>query len=68
MNSTHAMLTIGLVREGKTPPDKARAPHQRMRGAEHFGLRMVVQSSPIQTTPTRCRDLDLAVRECERRC
>ena len=59
-------LTIGLIREGKTPPDK-RVPLTPKKCAEAQasfpGLRVVVQSSPARSyADQEYRDLDLEVR------
>ena len=58
-------LTIGLIREGKTPPDK-RVPLTPKKCAEAQasfpGLRVVVQSSPTRSyADQEYRDLDLEV-------
>ncbi|WP_216679549.1 NAD(P)-dependent oxidoreductase [Hymenobacter siberiensis] len=60
-------LTIGLIREGKTPPDK-RVPLTPKKCGEALsafpGLRIVVQSSAIRSyTDQEYRDLDLEVRD-----
>ena len=60
-------LTIGLIREGKTPPDK-RVPLTPKKctevQADFPGLRVVVQSSPIRSyADQEYRDLGLEVRD-----
>ena len=60
-------LTIGLIREGKTPPDK-RVPLTPKKCAEAEasfpGLQVVVQSSPIRSyADQEYRDLGLEVRD-----
>ena len=60
-------LTIGLIREGKTPPDK-RVPLTPKKcteaQADFPGLKVVVQSSPIRSyADQEYRDLGLEVRD-----
>ena len=60
-------LTIGLIREGKTPPDKRvpLTPKKCVEAQESFpGLQVVVQSSPIRSyADQEYRDLGLEVRD-----
>ena len=60
-------LTIGLIREGKTPPDKrvALTPKKCVEAQATFaGLRVVVQSSPVRSyADQEYRDLGIEVRE-----
>jgi hypothetical protein len=61
------MLTIGLIREGKTPPDKRvpLTPKKCVEAQTIFpGLRVVVQSSPVRSySDQEYRDLGLEVRD-----
>ena len=60
-------LSIGLIREGKTPPDKRvpLTPKKCVEAQAAFpGLQIVVQSSPIRSyTDQEYRDLGLEVRD-----
>ena len=60
-------LSIGLIREGKTPPDKRvpLTPKKCVEAQADFpGLQIVVQSSPIRSyTDQEYRDLGLEVRD-----
>ena len=60
-------LTIGLIREGKTPPDKRvpLTPKKCTEAQANFpGLKIVVQSSPIRSySDQEYRDLGLEVRD-----
>ncbi|MBH8559732.1 NAD(P)-dependent oxidoreductase [Hymenobacter negativus] len=60
-------LTIGLIREGKTPPDKRvpLTPKKCVEAQTSFpGLQIVVQSSPIRSyADQEYRDLGLEVRD-----
>ena len=60
-------FTIGLIREGKTPPDKRvpLTPKKCVEAEASFpGLRVVVQSSPVRSyADQEYRDLDLEVRD-----
>ncbi|GAB3292915.1 NAD(P)-dependent oxidoreductase [Hymenobacter humi] len=60
-------FTIGLLREGKTPPDKRvpLTPKKCLEAQESFpGLRIVVQTSPVRSyTDQEYRDLGLEVRD-----
>jgi hypothetical protein len=61
------MLTIGLIREGKTPPDKRvpLTPKKCVEAQTIFpGLRVVVQSSPVRSySDQEYRDLGLEVHD-----
>ena len=65
-------LTIGLIREGKTPPDKRvpLTPKKCVEAQAAFpGLKIVVQSSAIRSyTDQEYRDLGLEVRDDVRAC
>ncbi len=60
-------FTIGLIREGKTPPDKRvpLTPKKCVEAQASFDdLRIVVQSSPVRSySDQEYRDLGLEVRE-----
>ena len=65
-------FTIGLIREGKTPPDKRvpLTPKKCVEAQDSFpGLRLVVQSSPVRSFKDQeYRDLGIEVRDDVRDC